>query len=184
MENTMILLFSPADTDLLTALAANRQMPAGVPSIQALQLNDYQDPEASRPLGVSGVVFDYLTRGGIPNFVNLAGFLATVCCGTDINPAPPQDLPWEGLYHPAMPAGENPEAWLAARHHPDAPTVGVLFYRAQWMSGDLAFVDALIQALESRGCNVIPAFSFTLRDDVTDADGLPPVVRHYLLDAA
>ena len=240
----MILLFSPADTDLLTALAANRQMPAGMPSIQALQLNDYQDPEAldrlfsalsappvavvlrllggkpafargfewlktrcqtagiaflplpgdpqpdpelsaegSLPLRISGVVFDYLIRGGIPNFVNLAGFLANVCCGTDADPAPPQDLPWEGLYHPAMPAGENPEAWLAARQNPDAPTVGVLFYRAQWMSGDLAFVDALIQALESRGCNVVPAFSFTLRDDVTDADGLPPVVRHYLLDA-
>ena len=26
-------------------------------------------------------------------------------------------------------------------------------------------------------------FSFTLRDDVTAADGLPPVVRRYLLDA-
>jgi cobaltochelatase CobN len=208
MENAMILLFSPADTDLLTALAANRQLPPGVPSVQALQLNDYQDPEAldrlfsalstppvavvlrllggkpafargfewlkarcqadgiaflplpgdpqpdpelsaegSLPLRVSGVAFDYLIRGGIPNFVNLAGFLADVCCETDTNPAPPQDLPWEGLYHPAMPAGEDPEAWLAARHDPDAPTVGVLFYRAQWMSGDLAFVDALIQAL-------------------------------------
>jgi len=35
----MILLFSPADTDLLTALAANHQIPAHVPRIHALQLN-------------------------------------------------------------------------------------------------------------------------------------------------
>jgi cobaltochelatase CobN len=244
MENAMILLFSPADTDLLTALAANRQIPAGTPPFQALQLNDYQDPEAldrlfaslanppaavvlrllggkpafargfewlkahcqaagiaflplpgdpqpdpelsaegSLPLRVSGVVFDYLIRGGVPNFVNLAGFLADACYGTDTNPVPPQDLPWEGVYHPGAPAGEDTEAWLAARHDPEAPTVGVLFYRAQWMSGDLAFVDALIEAVEARGCNVIPAFSFTLRDDVTVADGLPPVVRRFLLDA-
>src|SRR5215813_5968840 len=199
MENTMILLFSPADTDLLTALAANRQMPAGVPSIQALQLNDYQDPavldslfaslpqppeavvlrllggkpafargfewlkarcqadgiaflplpgdpqpdpelsaEGSLPLRIAGVVFDYLIRGGVPNLVNLACFLSDVCCGTTLNPPPPQDLPWEGVYHPEVPRGEDAETWLLARHDPRAPTVGVLFYRAQWMSSDLA----------------------------------------------
>jgi cobaltochelatase CobN len=244
METAMILLLSPADTDLLTALAANRQMPPGMPSFQALQLNDYQEPEAldrlfatlpepplavvlrllggkavfargfewlkarcqadgiaflplpgdpqpdpelsaegSLPLRISGVVFDYLIRGGVPNFVNLSGFLADVCGGTNTHPAPPQDLPWEGVYHPAVPSHEDPEAWLAAHHDPNAPTVGVLFYRAQWVSGDLAFVDALIHAIEGRGCNVMPVFSFTLRDDVTAADGLPPAFRRYLLDA-
>ncbi len=238
-----MLLFSPADTDLLTARAANRQIPAGVPQMHTLQLNDYQDPaelerlfaaldvrpiavvlrllggkrafeqgfdwlkarcqadgiaflplpgdpqpdpelsaEGSLPLRISGAVFDYLLRGGVPNFVNLACFLCDVCCGTTWNPPPPQDLPWEGVYYPEAPQGADIEAWLAARHNPMAPTVGVLFYRAQWMSGDLAFVDALIQALEERGCNALPVFSFTLRDDVTSADGLPPVVRRYLLD--
>jgi cobaltochelatase CobN len=49
------------------------------------------------------------------------------------------------------------------------------------MSGDLTFVDTLIQALEERGCNALPVFSFTLRDDLSAADGLPPVVRRYLL---
>ena len=222
----MILLFSPADTDLLTAMAADRQRPADTPAIQALQLNDYQEPEAldrlfaslprpplavvlrllggkslfargfewlkarcqadgiaflplpgdpqpdpelsaegSLPLRISGVVFDYLIRGGVLNFVNLAGFLSQVCSGTEANVAPPQDLPWEGVYHPDAPPGEDTEAWLAARHQSEAPTVGVLFYRAQWVSGDLAFVDALIHALEERGCNVMPVFSFTLRDE-------------------
>ena len=239
----MILLFSPADTDLLTAHAANRQIPAGVPPMQGLQLNDYQEPEAlerlfaalpappvavvlrllggkpafargfewlkvrceadgtaflplpgdpqpdpelsaegSLPLRVSGVVFDYLLRGGLPNFVNLASFLSDTCCGTSLNPPPPQDLPWEGVYHPAAPAAEETEAWLAARHDPQRPTIGLLFYRAQWMSGDLAFIDALVQAIEAQQCNALPVFSFTLRDDVTAADGLPPVIRRFLLD--
>jgi cobaltochelatase CobN len=244
METPVILLLSPADTDLVTARAANRQMPPETPPILALQLNDYQDPEAlerlfaalaapplavvlrllggkpafargfewlkarcqadgiaflplpgdpqpdpelsaegSLPLRISGVAFDYLMRGGVPNFVNLAGFLSDVCRGTTLNPPPPQDLPWEGIYHPELPVGADAEAWLRARHDPRAPTVGVLFYRAQWMSGDLAFVDALVQALEERGCNALPVFSFTLRDDVSAADGLPPVIRRYLLDA-
>jgi cobaltochelatase CobN len=244
METMMIVLLSPADTDLLTAGAANRQMPPGVPRIQALQLNAYHDPtllerlfaslptrpaavvlrllggkpafaqgfewlkarcqadgiaflplpgdpqpdpelsaEGSLPLRVSGVVFDYVIRGGVPNFVNLACFLSDVCCGTTLSPPPPQDLPWEGVYHPEVPPGEDAEAWLLARHDPRAPTVGVLFYRAQWMSSDLAFIDALVQALKEGGCNALPVFSFTLRDDVTAADGLPPVIRRYLLDA-
>jgi cobaltochelatase CobN len=240
----MILLFSPADTDLLTVLAANRQLPPEAPSIRALQLNDYQEPEAierlladlptpplavvlrllggkaafargfewlkarcqadgiaflplpgdpqpdpelsaegSLPLRVSGVVFDYLIRGGVPNFLNLACFLSDTCGGTQFNPPPPQDLPWEGVYHPGTPPGENVETWLATHHNPQAPTVGLLFYRAQWMSGDLDFIDTLIGAIEARGCNALPVFSFTLRDDVTAANGLPPVVRRYLLDA-
>jgi cobaltochelatase CobN len=240
----MILLFSPADTDLLTALAAHRHFPAGTPTIRPLQLNDYQEPEAldrlfsalpqpplavvlrllggkslfprgfewlkarcqadgiaflplpgdpqpdpelsaegSLPLRISGLVFDYLIRGGVANFVNLATFLSQVCSGIETNVAPPQDLPWEGVYHPEAPPGDNAAAWLAARHQPEAPTIGMLFYRAQWISGDLAFVDELIRAIEARGCNVMPVFSFTLRDDVTADDGLPPAFRHYLLDA-
>ena len=241
----MILFLSPADTDLLTALAANHQLPPDVPSMQALQLNEYQEPEAlerlfaalpvppvavvlrllggkaafargfewlkarcqadgiaflplpgdpqpdpelsaegSLPLRVSGVVFDYLIRGGVPNFVNMACFLSDTCCGTQFNPAPPQDLPWEGVYHPAIPPGEDAENCLATQHDPQAPTIGILFYRAQWMSGDLDFIDRLIEAIEARGCNALPVFSFTLRDDVTADDGLPPVVRRYQLDAA
>jgi cobaltochelatase CobN len=240
----MILLFSPADTDLLTAHAANRQIPAGVPPIQGLQLNDFQEPEAlerlfaafpappvavvlrllggkpafargfewlkarceaeaiaflplpgdpqpdpelsaegSLPLRVSGVAFDYLIRGGLPNFVNLAAFLSDVCCATSLNPPAPQDLPWEGVYHPEAPTVEETAAWLAARHDPQRATVGVLFYRAQWMSGDLAFIDTLVQAIEARGCNALPVFSFTLRDDVTATEGLPPVIRRFLLEA-
>jgi cobaltochelatase CobN len=244
MERSLILLLSPADTDLLTARAANRQLSTEVPHFLDLQLNDYQEPEAlerlfaalairpvavvlrllggkpafprgfewlkarceadgvaflplpgdpqpdpelsaegSLPLRISGVVFDYLIRGGVVNCVHLAAFLSDVCRGTTLNPPLPQDLPWEGVYHPAVPAAEETEKWLQRRHDPQAPTVGILFYRAQWMSGDLAFVDALVQALEERGCNALPAFSFTLRDDVSAADGLPPVIRRYLLDA-
>src|SRR5919197_931513 len=154
METVMILLFSPADTDLLTAQAAVvLRLLGGKPAfaqsfdwlktrcqtdgIAFLPLpgDPQPDPELSAegslPLRVSSVVFDYLIRGGVPNFVNLACFLSDTCRGTHLNPAPPQDLPWEGVYHPAVPPGEDAEVWLATRHDPHAPTVGVLFYRAQ-----------------------------------------------------
>ena len=50
------------------------------------------DPELSAegllPLRISGVVFDYLIRGGVLNFVNLAGFLSQVCRGTEATSRP------------------------------------------------------------------------------------------------
>src|SRR5262249_15266927 len=59
--------------------------------------------------------------------------------------------------------------WLA-RHDPRKPTVGVLFYRAHWMSGNLDFVNAFVQAIETRGGNALPVFTSSLKDLTTDTD--------------
>jgi len=122
--------------------------------------------EGSLPLRISGVVFDYLIRGGVPNFVNLSSFSPRGAVNRCERRAP-QDLPWRVCIIQRHRAGERCEAWLTLVTSRRLRPVGVLFYRAQWGVGDLAFVDALIHAIEGRGCNVMPVFSFTLRDDVT-----------------
>src|SRR5262249_13199175 len=53
------------------------------------------------------------------------------------------------------------------------------FYRAHWMSRNLAFIDALIRELE-REANVLPVFCYSLKGDA--AGGMPPVFRDYFLD--
>ncbi|MDB6015263.1 MAG: cobalamin biosynthesis protein [Gammaproteobacteria bacterium] len=45
----------------------------------------------------------------------------------------------------------------------DAPVVGIAFYRAHRMSGNLRFVDALVVALERRGMRALPVFTSSLR---------------------
>ena len=57
------------------------------------------------------------------------------------------------------------------------PTVALLFYRAHWVSQNVEFVDAFVKALEQRGCNVLPVFCSSLREN----DGA--VFKKYLMDA-
>src|SRR5262249_56319100 len=61
------------------------------------------------------------------------------------------------------------------------PRVGILFYRAHWLSGNLAFVDALVRALDHHGCDSLPVFCSTIRPP----EGAPPgsyVLERYFLD--
>jgi cobaltochelatase CobN len=46
---------------------------------------------------------------------------------------------------------------------PDAPVVGIAFYRAHRLSGNLRFVDALVEALERRGLRALPVYTSSLR---------------------
>ncbi len=65
------------------------------------------------------------------------------------------------------------------------PLVGLLFYRAHWLSGNLAFVDALVRALEGHGCDTLPVFCRSLRPPaapaVGDAGGAAYVLERYFL---
>ena len=54
------------------------------------------------------------------------------------------------------------------------PTAAVLFYRAHLLSGNTAFVDALTDALDARGFNVLAVFTSSLR--ALD-DGVPAALR-------
>lgn len=50
-----------------------------------------------------------------------------------------------------------------ARATPDGPTVAVLYYRAQQLAGNIAYVDALCTAIEDHGGNALPVYCASLR---------------------
>ncbi|MCH8745889.1 MAG: cobaltochelatase subunit CobN, partial [Chloroflexi bacterium] len=113
-------------------------------------------------------VFAYLMRGGVPNIRNLFIFLSDSYCGTDYGPEAPAPAPWEGIYHPDVGESFDPEAFTRERFSPGRVAVGLLFYRAHWMSGNLQAVDALIRRLEELGADVLPIFSFSLKHNPED----------------
>src|SRR5262249_881064 len=59
---------------------------------------------------------------------------------------------------------------LLMRRDPQRPTIGLLFYRAHWMSGNLAFIDAFVREIEARGANALPVFTSSLKETTA-----PPV---------
>ena len=116
-------------------------------------------------------VFSYLMRGGVDNFRNLFLFLSDSYLGTSYGHEAPAPVPWEGIYHPDVHEPIGPEDFAGRRFQPGRPTIGFLFYRAHWMSGNLQAVDALIRRLEELGANVLPLFSYSLKHNPDGIEG-------------
>jgi len=105
----------------------------------------------------------YLQAGGAGNFAHLLRFLSDHLLRTGFGYEPPRELPRHGLYHPDLPPGASLADWLA-RRDPSRPAVGLLFYRSHWMSGNLAFIDALVRDIERRGGDALPIFTSSLKE--------------------
>ena len=125
------------------------------------------DPELTAASTVSPAVVHeataYLQAGGRDNLANLLRFLSDHLLLTGFGHEPPAEQPQHGIYHPDLPRAATLADWLA-RRDPARPTVGVLFYRSHWMSGNLAFIDALVRELERRGANALPVFTASLKE--------------------
>ena len=108
-------------------------------------------------------IFAYLMQGGVQNFQNLFLFLSDTYFGSAHGHEAPAPLPWEGIYHPAAADGLDVGTYVAQRFQTGQPSIGLLFYRAHWMSGNLLPIDAMIRSLEAKGANVLPVFAFSLK---------------------
>jgi cobaltochelatase CobN len=104
-------------------------------------------------------LWHYLTEGGQENWINALKFVSDLCFQTNYNTPPPQVVPRLGFY-----------AWQGESQTTETPTknfsdrVGILFYRAHYLAGNLLPIDALCRALQSKKIEPIPIFVTSLRD--------------------
>jgi cobaltochelatase CobN len=103
----------------------------------------------------------YLTIGGERNLGECVKFLSDRLLLSGYGSEPPLELPEHGVYVRDV---ENAtiDDWHK-RADPERPTAAVLFYRAHLSSGNLAFVDELVDALEDAGMNALAVFTSSLR---------------------
>jgi cobaltochelatase CobN len=126
---------------------------------------------------------NYVVQGGEENFARMLRYLAAEVLGEQLDYAEPVILPWEGIYHPNYPeCFHTVEEYLAWYRPKEAPTVGLLFARNNWVNGNLAVENLLIRLLEEKGFNVIPAFCYSLKDVELGTKGSGEVVRQYFFD--
>jgi cobaltochelatase CobN len=121
---------------------------------------------STAPSGTVLEAFEYLRHGGVRNTENLFRFIADTLLVEGYGFEPPRNTPDLGAYHPGLPDVSSLDD-LFALHDAGRPTVGVIFYRAHWMSGNTAFVDDLVEALEEAGANALPIYCYSLRADET-----------------
>lgn len=115
-------------------------------------------------------LWGYFTEGGVENFVNALQFVADICLGKNYHPPSPKQIPRVGLYSWQVDAFEQsypPQPPLESEENQQPTTnnkVGLLFYRAHYLSGNTAPIDALCQALAQRQLQPVPVFVSSVRD--------------------
>ena len=99
-------------------------------------------------------VWRYFNEGGVENYQNALRFLAKTYLGLECEAADPQMVPRVGLY----------------REFSGDRKVGILFYRAHYLSGNTSVIDELCRALCDRDLCPVPVFISSLRDPDVQSD--------------
>ncbi|WP_281689734.1 cobaltochelatase subunit CobN, partial [Pseudonocardia thermophila] len=142
-------------------LGGRRAWEDGLAAVQAsgvplVALGGEQSPDAemleqsSVPAGVAAQAHTYFAQGGPENLAQVHAFLTDTVLLTGRGFAPPVELPSWGILE-------------RDARRVDGPTVAVLYYRAQQLAGNTAYVEALCSALEDAGARPLPVYCASLR---------------------
>jgi cobaltochelatase CobN len=105
-------------------------------------------------------VWKYLIEGGVDNYRQLLHFIASRWLGCECEYRSPEAVPRVGIY--------DASRWL-----PDGlplhSGVGIIFYRAHYLSGNTAAIEAMCQALVARNLTPIPIYVSSLKDPAVQA---------------
>ncbi|MEO1592296.1 MAG: cobaltochelatase subunit CobN, partial [Cyanobacteria bacterium J06632_22] len=112
------------------------------------------------PLAQVNCLWRYFAEGGAENLRHGLQHFSDLCLGTDYRPLGPTTIPEVGVYRHLTTEGA-------------LPRVAILFYRAHFLSGNTAPVDALYDALVRRGLSPIALYAASLKDPEVQ-QGLQP----------
>jgi len=119
---------------------------------------------ANVSLEITQMVNKYVLFGGPENYKNMLKYVCKEVLGQDFIYDPPQQLLWQGFYHPRSDdVFATLDDYLLWYGPLKSPTVGIIFSRTYWANGDTALMNAFIAELE-RECSVLPVFCFGLGD--------------------
>ncbi len=100
--------------------------------------------------GIAVQAHIYLAHGGVDNLRQLHAFLTDTLLMTGFGFTPPVVTPTWGVL-------ERPDAGTTG------PTIAVLYYRAQHLAGNTAYVESLCRAIEDAGARPLPVYCASLR---------------------
>ena len=127
--------------------------------------------------------YTYITLNGYQNIENLLRYLGHELLSADFSCEPPEKIPWEGFYHPDydryFTSVHEYLNWYQAKK---MPWVGILVSRTAWVTGNCAIEDAMIRGLEEKGLNVIPVFTYSVKDADLGTKGMAEVIEEVFLN--
>ena len=134
--------------------------------------DDRPDPDlmshSTVALDIVNRLWRYLTEGGVENMRHGLMDVCDRCLQTRFHPPLPQPVARVGIYPFAStvsvksPDDKHQNAAMSRSRYP--ARMGVLFYRAHYLAGNTAPIDALCHALIHRGLAPIPVYAASLQD--------------------
>ena len=109
----------------------------------------------------------YTFYGGAENFKNFWLYASSLTDTAIPAPDEPKQRCWAGIYHPELSDGCTTDlvSYRKTYCKPERPTLGLLFYRDEWIWDDLAYPAAFIAEAERQDCNAIAVFTNQLPDE-------------------
>ncbi|MCX6468478.1 MAG: cobaltochelatase subunit CobN [Corynebacteriales bacterium] len=154
-------MLDAADLVIVRILGGRQMWESGVATVLSsgvplVMLGGEMAPDAALmelstvPANVASQAHQYFAEGGPENLLQLSWFLSDTVLLTGHGFEPPQSTPTWGILE---------------RDHTDVagPTVAVLFYRAQHLSGNTGYIHALCDAIVAHGARPLPIFCASLR---------------------
>jgi cobaltochelatase CobN len=119
---------------------------------------------------IVATAYNYVLFNGQNNIINMFRFLLHHIFHEPVAFEEPEEIPWQGIYHPGMDRMfSSTDDYLAAYRQglsftPGA-TVGLLYSRSSWATRNLEIEKCFIKTMERRHIAVIPLFFYSLKDD-------------------
>ncbi|WP_406657140.1 cobaltochelatase subunit CobN [Methanolobus sp. ZRKC2] len=126
------------------------------------------------------IVNTYIQLAGEENSKALFLWALKYLANLDISVPEPIYPKIDGVYHPDFEKDISLEDYIG-KLDSCRPTVGIMFWQGQWLTGDLKAVDALIRSLEIEGMSVLPVFCQSAPNTVTGSLGVRKVVEQYFI---
>ncbi|MCV7215157.1 cobaltochelatase subunit CobN [Mycobacterium crocinum] len=161
IDGELAELLEGADLVVVRILGGYRAWQDGIDAVVAsgrptIVVSGEQAPDADLmerstvPAGIAVQTHIYLAQGGTENLRNLHSFLSDTLLMTGFGFNPPSATPAWGVLERTSAAS-------------DGPTVAVLYYRAQQLAGNTAYIEALSTAIEEAGGRALPVYCTSLR---------------------
>ena len=136
--------------------------------LDAVEGKDAQDAKGAgvKP-DVASRLKGYTFYGGAENFKNFWLYASSLSDAEIPAPDEPKQRCWAGIYHPDLAEGYTTDlaAYREKYCKPERPTLGLLFYRDEWIWDDLAYPSAFIREADKQGANVVAVFTNQLPDE-------------------
>ena len=125
----------------------------------------------------------YSFYGGLTNYKNLWRYVGALFEEPLHAVEPPSPICWAGIYHPGMEKNFMTDltSYEKTFLREGRPTVGLLFYRDEWIWDDLHYQKAFIEEAERQGLNVIAVFTNGLPDPKLGMPTIREVFEKYFM---